>query len=98
MKLYLWWVTHAVSYLDLGVSSLIIDPQHLVLRKRKIREIKKQKNKIKKMIKKVKRGREGMGEREDGGWLKEMKVHHLLWEEGGPVQVARILDLKGLKI
>lgn len=97
MKLYLWWVTHAVSYLDLGVSSLIIDPQHLVLRKRKIREIKKQKNKIKKMIKKVKRGRdEGEGGR--GGWLKEMKVHHLLWEEGGPVQVARILDLKGLKI
>lgn len=59
VKLYLWWVTHAVSYLDLGVSSLIIDPQHLVLRKRKIREIKKQKNKIKKMIKKVKRGRDG---------------------------------------
>lgn len=39
-----------------------------------------------------------MGEREDRGWLEEMKVHHLLWEEGGLVQVTRILDLKGLKI
>lgn len=52
-------MTHAVSYLNLGVSSLIIDPQHLVLRKRKIQEIKKQKNKIKKKIKKVKRGGDG---------------------------------------
>lgn len=36
-----------------------------------------------------------MEEREGRGWLEEMKVHHLLWEEGGPVQVTRILDLKG---